>query len=123
MKFIHRLGYYLGGFALGLVLLMFFLNGKDASCDYSPNARATKNMASKAIEYSDDVAQQLLARAIDSTVVRQLIKFGDVDFSESDLETTPCKTYHIENSYKESSIILKIENCETTSKIISFIMK
>ena len=28
MKFIHRLGFYLGGFSIGLVFLMFFLSGK-----------------------------------------------------------------------------------------------
>ncbi len=56
MKFVHRLAYYLSGFAIGLVLLMFFLNGKDASCDYSPNARTVKNISSKPIVYSEEVS-------------------------------------------------------------------
>ena len=47
MKFIHRLGYYLGGFSIGLILLAFFLQGKKTSCDYGPNARTTKNIANK----------------------------------------------------------------------------
>jgi hypothetical protein len=120
MKFIQRLGYYLGGFAIGLVLLMFFLNGKDASCDYGPNARATKNMASKPLEFSGDVAGTLASKSIDTTIVRQLIKFGNIDFSESDTKSTPCKTYYIENSYKERLVILKVENCDVTAKVVSF---
>ena len=122
MKFIHRLGFYLGGFAIGLVLLMFFLNGKDASCDYGPNARTTKNIASKKIIYTSEVSSVLANRNIDSTIVRQLIKFGNVDFSESDIKTIPCKIYHIENSYKEIDVILKVENCDSIAKIISFKM-
>ena len=41
MKFIHRLGLYLGGFSVGLIFLMFFLVEK-TSCAYSPNARVLK---------------------------------------------------------------------------------
>ena len=31
MKFVHRLGYYLGGFVIGLMLLFFFLGGKKSN--------------------------------------------------------------------------------------------
>lgn len=120
MKFIHRLGYYLGGFAIGLIILMFFLNGKEASCAYGPNARATKNMSSKVITYNAEVADIISAQRIDSVVVRQLIEFGNVDFSESDTKSLPCKTYHIENSYKKRPVVLKVENCDSIAKIISF---
>ena len=122
MKFIHRLGFYLGGFAIGLVLLMFFLNGKDASCDYGPNARTTKNIASKKITYTSSVSIELSNRNIDSTIVRQLIKFGNVDFSESDIKAKPCKIYHIENSYKDRDVVLEVENCDSIAKVISFKM-
>ena len=47
MKFIHRLGYYLGGFSIGLIFLAFFLSGKRASCDYGPDARVLKNIGQK----------------------------------------------------------------------------
>jgi hypothetical protein len=120
MKFIQRLGYYLGGFAIGLVLLAFFLNGKDASCDYGPNARTVKNIASKTLVYDNSVESTFKNYQIDSTIVHQLIKYGSVDFSESDIEAKPCKIYHIENSYKERDIVLKVENCDSTAKIISF---
>ena len=60
MKFTQRLGYYLGGFAIGLVILMFFLNGKDASCDYGPNARTVKNISSKPINYSEAASNFLI---------------------------------------------------------------
>ncbi|MCC1484603.1 hypothetical protein [Winogradskyella immobilis] len=120
MKFVQRLGYYLGGFAIGLILLLFFLNGKDASCDYGPNARTVKNIASKRIVYNETIEQTFKNNEMDSTIVRQLIRYGSVDFSESDIKSEPCKIYHIENSYKERDVILKVENCDSIAKVISF---
>ena len=118
MKFIHRLGYYLGGFAIGLVLLMFFLNGKDASCDYGPNARTTKNISSKLIQYSDKASVFIAEQSLDSTTVINLVKFGSVDFSKSKTKIDSCKVYHIENTYKERELELKIKNCDSLATLL-----
>ena len=118
MKFIQRLGYYLGGFALGLVLLMFFLNGKDASCDYGPNARTVKNISSKPIHYSNIASQFVNENALESTTVSNLVKFGSVDFSKSKSKIDSCKVYYIENSYKERNMLLKVKNCDSLATLI-----
>ncbi len=118
MKFIHRLGYYLGGFAIGLVLLMFFLNGKDASCDYGPNARTTKNISSKLIQYSDKASVFITEQSLDSTTVINLVKFGSVDFSNSKTKLDSCKVYLIENSYKDQDMELKIQNCDALATLL-----
>ncbi|MBF8149549.1 hypothetical protein ITJ86_06545 [Winogradskyella sp. F6397] len=118
MKFIHRFAYYLGGFALGLILLMFFLNGKDASCDYGPNARTVKNISSKPFQYSDNAAIFITEQSLDSTVVKNLVKYGDVDFSESKTKIDSCKIYRIENSYKERNLELKVKNCDELATIL-----
>ena len=47
MTLIQRIGYYLGGFSIGLVILAFFLNGKKTSCSYGPDSRVLKNINSK----------------------------------------------------------------------------
>ncbi len=54
MKLIQRIGYYLGGFSIGLVILAFFLNGKKTSCSYGPDARGGACSAQVVIS-SDDV--------------------------------------------------------------------
>jgi hypothetical protein len=118
MKFIHRLGYYLGGFSIGLVLLMFFLNGKDASCDYGPNARTVKSISSKPMSYSDHALIFMDRNTIDSTTILNLIKYGSVDFSESDTELDSCKVYQINNSYKERDMTLKVKNCEYKATLL-----
>lgn len=118
MKFIHRLGYYLGGFAIGLIILMFFLNGKDASCDYSPNARTVKNISSKPISYSETASYFINNNKLDTLTITNLIKFGNVDFSKSNTELDSCKVYHIENSYKDREMVLTIENCDSLATLL-----
>lgn len=112
MKFIQRLGYYLGGFAVGLIILAYFLSGKNASCDYGPNARTVKNIASKPIYYSSDVEEFVRYNNLDSSTVRNLIRYGNVDFSKSDTTLDSCKLYHIDNTFKKKEVYLKISNCE-----------
>ena len=46
---IRRLGYYLGGFSVGIILLTFILSGKKTSCNYGPNARVIDNLTQKKI--------------------------------------------------------------------------
>jgi hypothetical protein len=119
MKFIQRLGYYLGGFAVGLIILAYFLSGKNASCDYGPNARTVKNIASKPLIYSEEVEAFVNNYNLDSTTVRNLIRYGSVDFSKSDTSLDSCKLYHIDNSFKKKELYLKISNCEFRATILS----
>ena len=118
MKFVHRLGYYLVGFSIGLVLLMFFFNGKDASCDYTPNARTVKNISSKPLSYSENASTFISNHQLDSLTITNLIKFGSVDFSESDTKSDSCKIYLIENSYKERDMELTIKNCDSLATLL-----
>jgi len=119
MKFTQRLAYYLSGFVIGLIILMFFLNGKDASCDYGPNARTVKNISSKTILHSEEVSHFIKQNKLDSTTVVNLIKYGEVDFSKSDTKQTSCKVYHIDNSFKEREMELRVENCDSIATVLS----
>lgn len=122
MKFIHRLGYYLGGFSIGLILLAFFLQGKKTSCDYGPNARTTKNIANKKKHYSAEAQLIMQKHQLDTLTVSNIIRYGNVDFSNSDTKSEGCKVYLIENTYKDQEVILSVENCDSiaTIKTIAF---
>jgi hypothetical protein len=52
MKFKHRLGFFLGGFSIGLVFLAFFLKQKKTKFAYGPNDRVLKNINDKPIQFS-----------------------------------------------------------------------
>ena len=80
MKFIHRLGYYLGGFSIGLIFLAFFLNGKRTSCDYGPEARVLKNINSKPQRISSKAKKAIAQIEIDSTrTVHHLLHLTKVE--------------------------------------------
>ena len=119
MKLIQRIGYYLGGFSIGLIILAFFLNGKKVSCDYGPEARVLKNINTKEIIYSETINNALLEKKIDSLTILFLLKRGDVNFSKSEPRQKPCGVYTIEGTYNDKDLLLTVENCELTATILN----
>ncbi len=122
MKLIHRIGYYLGGFSIGLIFLAFFLSGKRASCSYGLDARVLKNISTKQLVYSQNVLEMIIKNSIDTLSISEILRFGDVDFSKVDRDLDSCKIYIIEREINDKDIALTVENCETmaTIKSISF---
>ncbi|MGY0392435.1 hypothetical protein ACW5R3_07780 [Bizionia sp. KMM 8389] len=123
MKLIQRIGYYLGGFSIGLVILAFFLSGKNVSCDYGPEARVLKNINSKKLEYNTTIANQLQEKAIDSSTIKNIIKLGNIQFSKSDTRKEPCGIYFLEGKTEKLHMDLKIENCDSIATITEIIWK
>ena len=117
MKLIQRIGYYLGGFSIGLIILAFFLNGKKTSCSYGPDARVLKNINSKTIVFNTLVFSYIDDKIIDSTEIRRILKKGDINFSDSDPRTKPCGVYMVEGEFNEKDIVLTVENCDSIATI------
>ncbi|MCH8534428.1 MAG: hypothetical protein LAT51_05095 [Flavobacteriaceae bacterium] len=118
MKFIKRLGYYLSGFAIGLVFLFFFLSGKRTSCDYSPNARVKKNIRIKERVVTDQAWTFFENQKIDTSAISKLLDRGKVDFKKSNTNLDSCKTYHIEGNYKEQELGMLFENCDSIVRVL-----
>ncbi len=119
MKLIQRIGYYLGGFSIGLIILAFFLNEKKTSCSYGPDARVLKNINSKKIIYSDLFQKEIDSKNIDTTAISYILKKGDIDFSKSDTRKKPCGFYNLQAQYNEGNIVLIIENCDSIATILN----
>ena len=117
MKLIQRIGYYLGGFSLGLIILAFFLNGKKTSCAYGPEARVIKNISSKTIMYDSDIEAIMASKTIDTAMISQALKLGSVNFSESDTRKEPCGVFLIESKLLDEDVILTIENCDSIATL------
>ncbi|TGV03968.1 hypothetical protein [Flavivirga rizhaonensis] len=117
MKLIQRVGYYLGGFSIGLIILAFFLNGKKTSCSYGPDARVLKNIRLKKIIYSDNIQSDFKLYNIDSVAINHILKKGSINFSESNARQKPCGIYNVEGEFEEKEIILIVENCDSIATI------
>jgi hypothetical protein len=123
MKFVHRLGFYLGGFIIGIVILMFFLGGKKTSCDYGPEARTLKNIRLKPRFFSEDALTYLKQQELDTSIVSILLRNGDVLFSESNTKLDSCKLYVVEGTVLEKEVKMKVENCEAKATILELTTK
>ena len=123
MKFIHRLGYYLGGFSIGLIILAFFLSGNKTSCSYSPNARVLKNIRVKERVYSESALENLALYELDTTLVSNLLSSGNVDFGRSNTDLDSCKTYMITGEASEKSLELLVENCDSIATVLEIVVK
>ncbi len=121
MKLIQRIGYYLGGFSIGLVILAFFLNGKKTSCSYGPDSRVLKNINTKRIVFGKDLNTHIINGIIDSANVYDIIKKGDINFSKSIPRKKPCAVYVIEGEAKEQDVALIVKNCDSVATILNIL--
>lgn len=107
MDFLRRLGWYLVGLSIGLVVLFFIIDkktdGKGMQFCYLPNCRVLKDLRAKPLSYDESLPEQYR----DSVMVRSILTEGDVDFKRSDTKSEPCKTYYVE----KSPHILKLRSC------------
>ncbi|WP_025740347.1 DUF4258 domain-containing protein [Aquimarina pacifica] len=115
----QRFFYYLSGFAIGLILLFFFLGGKKASCDYTPSARVLKNIRIKKKEYSSQALTLMQKFKIDTSHITELLLKGDVDFSKSNTKLDSCKVYHLEGLANQKPVTIIVRNCDSIAKIDS----
>ncbi len=123
MSFIKRLGFYLGGFSIGIIFLAYFLRKKSdetgVSFCYFPNCRTLKDIRSKPLYYSDNVQRQLANSELDSLDIIFVLNEGNVDFSESDTKSNPCKTYLIQGNQKDQKLAAWVKNCPDKASIES----
>ncbi|WP_372920169.1 hypothetical protein [Salegentibacter sp.] len=113
MKLIHRIGYFSVGLFFGIILLLFFLGGKRASCDYTPTDRVLKNIRTKSRAYSPEVLRYFETNNLDTARVSAILETGDVDFDRSNTEGDPCNVYLIYDEINSETLELQIENCDS----------
>ncbi len=119
MNFIQRLGFFSVGLIMGIGILMFFLGGKKASCDYSPNARTLKNIRIKERIFSEAALSNISTNNLDTSVVSTILKSGNVDFGKSDTKRKPCKVYFISEELESGEFEIEVENCNEKAVIKS----
>lgn len=111
MKFAHRFAYYLIGLFMGLFFVAAVFSGKDTRCNYFPNARVLNDLRNKPFHYSEKASQILSQKWIDTTDIKNSLKYGDVDFDKSNIEVENGKLYIIEGkTINNQEIILEVIN-------------
>lgn len=116
MKLIYRIGYYLMGFAVGLIFLSFVLKGKKTSCNYGPNDRVISNISKKSWGSVGHSSSEF--SSFDSIAFQSFLNMANVDFGKSDREKDSCKTYYLTGYWIDKNINVELENCEEMINII-----
>ena len=115
----QRFALYGIGFAMGIVIVFFFLGGKRASCNWLPNDRILNIIERKQLLYGDQIEQNLKEAEADSLDIRAILKNGDIDFSKSQVKNEPCRLYWIEGQGKQSSLLISVELCDSIATVSS----
>ncbi|KQB42440.1 DUF4258 domain-containing protein [Flavobacterium aquidurense] len=124
MKFAHRFAYYLIGLVMGCFFVALVFSGKDTRCNYFPNARVLNNLRTKPFQYSEKAIQTLNEKWIDTADIKNTLKFGDVDFDQSNVSFKKGKLYIIEGkTVKNQEVILKVINYENKAVLDEIIKK
>ena len=101
MSFLKRLSYYFGGFSVGIMLLLFFLGGKNTRCTYGPDARVINDFSNKEWVFTIPM--------LDSINQLDFLKGGDIVFSESIVGIDTCDVYRL----RLSDLEYDVKNCDS----------
>ncbi|MGB5321715.1 hypothetical protein [Lutimonas sp.] len=111
------------GFAIGIVLVFFFLGGKKASCNWLPNDRILNIISQKQITFSEEVNSELSSTETDSLDIMEILKRGEIDFSKSQVKNDPCRNYWIEGAVDQKNLVITVELCDSTAVVKTLVRK
>lgn len=109
MSFLKRLSYYLGGFSIGMVLLLFFLGGKNTRCTYGPDARVMNDISKKEWVFTTHTQ--------DSINKLHFLAGGDVVFAQSRVGMDSCNVYRL----RLADIEYDVKNCDSIAYFIKLL--
>lgn len=113
----RRFTLYGFGFFIGILLVIFFLGGKNTSCNWLPNDRMLQIIRSKQINYSTEATQVLNTKKVDSADIAQILIRGEIDFSKSNVKNNPCRKYLINGNDEQKNIALTVQICDSIATI------
>ena len=110
MNFLYRLSYYLFGFTIGMIFLMFFFSGKKTSCNYLPSKRVKNDLLKKPLIIPNHLKQRFIF--LNDSLLYSQINSSKIIFSESNInEKDTCKTYRLVLKEVKRKYEMNIKNC------------
>lgn len=93
MNLLRRFAFFGVGLVLGFIAVGFLFGERFSSCAYLPNARVLEEVDFKTWDFSDEMLLQMENYTIDSVMLKEAMKEGDILFSESLPRKKPCGFY------------------------------
>lgn len=91
---LKKLKFYLVGLIPGLIIVLFVLNKKGASCTYFPNDRVTAETLTKPLVFSTEAKSAMSLAKIDEAFLKDsIIAKGEINFEKSLAQKKPYPEY------------------------------
>ena len=120
MKLSNRLIYFMGGFLIGICILIFIWDKKNTKFPYFPDARVLKDVNSKNVHYSYKLHTAFEKNIITASQVLDILKNGNVNFSKSNTKLDSCKKYVIEKVLSAKNYSISLENCTNEVRVFDY---
>jgi len=118
---LRKIKFFLIGLVPGLIIVIFVLNKKGASCSgYLPNSRVIAETLSKDFQYSEDFKAQMSEFKMDEKFLKDsIITKGEIDFENSHAQKKPCPDYILVYPEKNPRFEVRFEKCKDSASFIS----
>ena len=120
MKLTNRLIYFMGGFLIGICILIFIWGKKNTKFPYMPDARVINDVNSKNVHYSNKLHTAFAKNIITASQVQDILKNGNVNFSKSNTKLDSCKIYVIEKILSTKNYSISLENCTNEVRVFDY---
>jgi hypothetical protein len=123
MKTFHRIRLYAFGFLIGCVLVYFILlRGKNRSY-WLPGNRVKEQLMKGKLLYSEHALCRMKCRSISEEEINEILKNGNVNFSESHPHGAPCPSYAFDGTTSDKkNLRIVFASCDTLStKVVTAI--
>ena len=120
MKLSNRLIYFMGGFLIGICILIFIWDKKNTKFPYMPDARVINDVNSKNVHYSNKLHTAFAKNIITASQIQDILKNGNVNFSKSNTKLDSCKIYVIEKILSTKNYSISLENCTNEVKVFDY---
>lgn len=120
MKLSSRLIYFMGGFLIGICILIFIWDKKNTKFPYMPDARVINDVNSKNVHYSNKLHTAFAKNIITASQIQDILKNGNVNFSKSNTKLDSCKIYVIEKKLSTKNYSISLENCNNEVKVFDY---
>ena len=120
MKLSSRLIYFMGGFLIGICILIFIWDKKNTKFPYMPDARVINDVNSKNVHYSNKLHTAFAKNIITASQIQDILKNGNVNFSKSNTKLDSCKIYVIEKNLSTKNYSISLQNCTNEVKVFDY---
>ena len=117
----RKFRFYLTGLIPGILIVLFVLNKKGASCSgYLPNSRVIAETLSKDFNYSENFKTEMTSLNVTEQFLKDsILEKGEINFDKSNAQKEPCPNYLLTYPEKNPRYEITFEKCKNEAQFLT----